>query len=202
MISLPFDCPRSCPEHGERWCRFRKLLDRLGPVKVDSHTARIKVEFTDTNALQRAVEFLGGYWIGPGTHKLFEGPVTGQGFTLPGWRFPLVLGSDGQLSYDDYRGAWGDVALIEKLRSEYIHAVAERAAQELGWLTERTAEGDLVIHHNSGGTLTVAANGLIDANGFQGQGCHDALLALSLPLTEIQAKPEFAQVACEVQVSR
>jgi hypothetical protein len=202
MISLPFDCPRTCPSHAERWCRFRKLLHRLGPVKVDSHTARIKVEFNDTDALRKAVEFLGGNWIGPGTHKLFEGPVAGHGFNLPGWRFPLVLGSDGQLSYDDYRGAWGDVALIEKLRGEYIHAVAERAAQELGWPTERTTAGALIVHHSSGGSLTVAPSGVIDANGFQGQGCHDAITALNLPLTEVQAKPEFGQVACEVQVSR
>jgi hypothetical protein len=194
-----FVCPRTCPLVGQRWCRFRPVLDRLGPVRADSHTARIEVDFTDPASFQAAVESLGGTWLGAGTHRLFEGEVAGLGFRLPDWQYPLVLQGDGQLAYDDYRGCWGNVRDLERLKGAYALCAAEQAARAQGWLTERTGEG-LLIHHPTGGTLTVTAGGAVDANGFCGQGCHEAVLQLGLPVTEVQAKPEFGQVAAEVQL--
>ncbi len=197
-----FSCPRSCPLAGERWCRFRPILDRLGPVQVNSHTAQIKVDFGDADTLRAAVESMRGEWLGQGSHKLFEGPVVGNGFRLPHWVYPLVVSDDGQLHYDDYRGQWGRVSDVEALKAAYSLAVAEQAARTQGWPTERTEAGELVIHHPSGGSLTVSPGGLLDATGFQGAGCHDAMMQLGLNLSELQAKPEYGQVAAEVQIPR
>ena len=91
VVSLPtlsFTCPRTCPAYGERWCRFRPLLDRLGPVKVDSHTATIRVSYTDPEQLRIAVESMGGVWLGHGHYDLGDTQQDGYGFRLPmagGW---------------------------------------------------------------------------------------------------------------------
>jgi len=193
-----FSCPRTCSFARERWCRFRPVLDALGPVRVDSETVRVKVEYSDPDTLRRVVGMLGGAWLGSGVHRLFDGTVTGNGFTLPGWQYPLVQTPDG-LSYDDYHGAWGNVADLERLKGLYTLAKAEQAATAQGWQCERSGT-DLVIHHPSGGTLTVTPGGTIDAGGFVGKGCHDAIMALGLPVSDATAKPEYSQVASEVQL--
>jgi hypothetical protein len=194
-----FACPRTCPGAGDFWCRFRLVLDVLGPVRVNSHTARIAVEFRDPSTLTGAVQAMGGTWLGPGTHPLFSGPVAGHGFQLPGWRYPLVLEASGELAYDDFNGHWGNVADLETLKGQYAMGAAEQAAQAQGWLCERSPQG-LTIHHPSGGTMTVSATGQVDAVGFVGQGCHDAILTLGLPLTDVQAKPEYGAVQAAVQL--
>jgi len=194
-MHLPFTCLRTCPLAGDRWCRFRAVTDQIGSVLVDSHTARIKVEYADAASLQAAVAALGGTWLGHGNHRLFEGQAMGHGFTLPGWQYPIVL-QDGELSYDDYSGAWGNVADLERLKVAYTIAKAEQAALMQGWQCERTQDG-LTIYHPAGGTLAIKS-GTIDANGFQGQGCHEAILALGLPLQDLQSKPEFAQTTARI----
>ncbi len=193
-----FSCPRTCPMFSGRWCRFRPVLDQLGPVKVSSHTATIKVEFRDPRTLRAAVEAIGGQWLGQGQHHLYGGDETGIGFRLPKWQYPLVARADGTLAYDDFSGTWGEVADLDRLKSEYAVQTAQQAATQQGWLTERTNEG-LLIHHPSGGSLLVAANGSIDLNGFQGQGCHEALLDLGIHLENVQAKREFGEVVASAQ---
>ncbi|MFL5342753.1 MAG: hypothetical protein ACJ8F7_21685, partial [Gemmataceae bacterium] len=150
LNQVGFDCPRTCPTFGDRWCRFRPLLDALGPVRVDSHTARIKVEYTDPEALRRAVEAMGGVWYGRGHFDLFDTEQDGLGFRLPFangwtaalnprqtarpgepsyWYHPIVLRDDGELAYDEYGGAWGDPAQLQLLKAEYATAVVETRAQ-------------------------------------------------------------------------
>lgn len=196
-----FTCPRTCPLVKSAWCRFRPVLDALGPVRVNSHTVTVKVEYRDPDALRGAVEALGGSWLGLGSHRLYEsGEFSGHGLRLPGWEYPLVLQADGSLAYDDFRGRWGNVADLERLKSAYAQQVCRQQAQVQGWLCEQQQDGSLLIHHPSGGTLTVTTAGVIDANGFVGAGCHDAILAMGLPILEAQVKPEFSQVAIDVQV--
>jgi len=163
---------------------------------VNSHTARIRVDYSDPAMLQAAVTALGGIWLGSGVHRLYEGDIAGIGFTLPGWLYPVVLQENGELAYDDFNGVWGNPADLQRLQVAYTVATAERAALVQGWQCERTEAG-LTIYHPSGGTLTVAA-GTVDANGFQGQGCHDAILALGMRLESLQSKPEYAQTAAQV----
>lgn len=94
--------------------------------------------------------------------------------------------------------AWGDVAHLEVLKSEYAIAVAEQSASQLGWTCERTEAG-LLIHHPSGGTMTVNKN-TVDACNFQGHGCHEAIMALGLPWESAVAKPEYSQVKAEAVI--
>lgn len=193
-----FICPRTCPMISERWCRFRPVLDALGPVRVNSHTVRVTVDLRDDRALGDAVAALGGSVLGRGTHRLYQGDESGLGFRLPGWRYPLVARPDGTLAYDDYNGAWGRVADIDRLRGEYTLALAARRAAELGWLCERAGES-MTIYHPSGGTLSVTADGTIDAAQFVGRGCHDAILTLGLGrIAQAQAKPEYNAVPAVV----
>ena len=205
----PFTCPRTCPLFGDKTCRFQTVFDHLGPAQVMSHTVKIKVAFTDPAALQSGVESMGGTWLGMGTHSLYSGDRGGYGFTLPGWNYPLVLdwpalselkAGKGELFYDDYGGKWGNVADLEKLTSAYAVGVAEQAAIAQGWQCEHNEEG-LVIYHPSGGTLTVRGTGVMDAAGFAGKGCHEAIEQLGLPFDVLGVKPEYGQVKAEVQLS-
>ena len=163
-----------------------------------SHTVHIRVDFKDRKRLESAVKALGGRWLGKGTHRLYGGSYTGDGFTLPNWQYPLVFRDDGQMAYDDFNGAWGDVKDLDRLRAAYALDTAQKAAETQGWQTEFVGE-NLVIYHPEGGTLTVAPGGTVDATGFQGKGCLDSILALGLPVESAQAKPEFSAVAAQVQ---
>ncbi len=200
MQQSNFTCPRTCPLVGAFWCRFRPVLDQIGPVRVHSHTATVKVDFADPDALRAAVLAMGGKWLGEGMHRLFSTQHTGLGFTLPGWSYALVAEKAGTLAYDDFNGHWGNPADLERLKAEYAVSKAETAALALGWQCERTAEG-LTVYHPSGGHLTVTG-ATAEAHGFHGQGCHDALLSLGLNLQGLEAKPEFTQVAAEIQIPR
>ncbi len=196
---MKFDCDRTCPLY-ERVdsCRFNKVFNKIGPVVVNSHTVKVKCDFRDHDILAGAVRGMGGEVLGKGTHNLYSSnKATGFGFTLPNWKFPLVAEEGGQLAFDNYGGSWGNPADLERLKTEYVIATAEQAAMAQGWMTERNGE-TLTIHHPSGGSLTVTANGA-EANGFMGSGCHDALMSLNLPMSEFVAKPEFGQTACEIQ---
>jgi hypothetical protein len=196
---MKFECPRSCPKYENRdECRFNTVFAKLGAGVVTSHTTTIKSEFKDYDILAGAVKGMGGSILGMGTHSLFSGQTaTGFGFRLPNWQFPLVATADGSLAFDDYHGNWGNVADLERLKVEYVISTAEQAAMSQGWMTERVGEA-LTIHHPSGGSLTVTANGA-EANGFMGVGCHEALMSLNLPMDQWTAKPELGQVACEIR---
>lgn len=197
---MRFNCGRTCAARVEE-CRFAAVLAAVGPVRVFSHTVSVKVEFRDPGGLKAAVEAMGGRWIGEGTHKMFEGSSTGLGFRLPGWNYPLVLRSDGSLAFDDYRGMWGNVADLERLKAEYAVGVAEERARELGWLSERSSEG-LTIYHPGGGSLLVTAAG-VEAMGFQGIGCAEATRAIAEALgAEIASsnKPEMNMCGQNVNI--
>jgi hypothetical protein len=91
------------------------------------------------------------------------------------------------------------VADLQRLESEVAFAQAEQAAIALGWMTQRV-DGALQIHHPNGGILTVSANGALDANGFIGQGCHDAVSALNLNTFDVVAKSEASSVVAETRI--
>jgi len=194
---VAFDCSRTCPAFERRdVCRFSALLAGLGVrAVVNSHTVRVAVEFSNVDALRAAVDELGGQFIGAGVHRLFErGDVAGVAFRLLGWRYPLVATADGSLAFDAYGGKWGNVADVDRLRAAYSVAAAKLAADGLGWLSERNAAGGLTVYHPDGGTLTVDATGAVDANGFNGVGCHDAAGMLAGAIgrpVEFAAKQEY-----------
>ena len=55
-----------------------------------------------------------------GTAQLFSAPATGQIVRLPGWTYPVVVDTAaGQLQFDNYNGAWGSQAELDKLLQAY-----------------------------------------------------------------------------------
>ena len=160
-----------------------------------SQTIKVKVKYKNLNALKRAVERLGGRVLGEGTHSLFATNEDGVGFLLPGWRFPVVLRDDGALAYDDYHGRWGNVSDLETLQKTYTIAAAEQEAKALGWATQERDNGDLLVYHPSGGTLTITATGGVDAQGFVGTTCEKAASTLADAMgdiAEVTQKGEYA----------
>lgn len=183
---MNFNCPRTCPAFNDRWCRFNVLFSGMVHLRVDSHTARVKVDYNNADQLRAAVEKIGGTWLGHGSHELFERndagkrrTETGLGFTLPNWNYPLIVTDAGQLAYDDYNGKWGNVEDLVKLQAEYAWAHVEQQAANIGWQTERVS-GSLVVYHPEGGTLTLSAAGECETAGFVGSGCHVARETLGL----------------------
>lgn len=177
---IPFTCPRSCPSARTHWCRFNALFRLIGAPRVHSHTVRVKVDFTDADALRAAVRALNWKWLGQGKHQLYgSNAATGHAFQIPNWRFPCVLDAAGELHYDDYNGNWGNVADLEQLRAAYLSTRVETAASLLGWQTERTPQG-VTVYHPQGGVLTVSHDGVCDTTGFTGTGCHEAREQLGL----------------------
>ena len=159
-----------------------------------SHTVKINVEFQDRAVLAAAVTAMGGRVLGEGRHNLYGGQFeVGLGFTLPNWRFPLVLKADNSLAFDDYRGSWGNRADITKLTGLYAVQKARAAATAQGWMSEIQANGTLLIYHPDGGSMTVKLDGSVDCDGFVGQGCNAAtVIENSIGRTEERNdKPEF-----------
>ncbi len=181
MTTTPFDCDRTCPFFERRdWCRFNPLFEAIGArAVVNSHTATVKAAYAkNIAALEAAVIKAGGTWLGQGKHKLYQSTAEhGHGFTLPNWRYPLVLRKDGTIAYDDYKGAWGNVKDLQALENSYAECGMQAKAEELGWTCQNDGT-TLTIYHPSGGTLTVV-DGKLATEGFVGSGCHDAAALLT-----------------------
>lgn len=166
-----------------------------------SHTIKTKVNIRDVKLLEAAVRVLGGEVIGDGKHQQYSGRINGWGFKLPGWRYPLAF-ADGELSYDDFGGVWGNRSDIGALTEAYaLEALKDRAAQ-LGWMTETTAAG-MRVYHPSGGMLDVTKSG-VEATNFVGGECSRATQELlgdtGVEIAETQRKQEFFIETANVQV--
>lgn len=140
-----------------------------------SHTSTVKVEYKDQESLAAAIRLMGGEVLGLGLHELYAAnPEFGFGFTLPGWQYPLVLRENMSLAYDDYKGHWGNVEDLATLKGRYTIECARTAAEAQGWVCENQADGNLLIYHPEGGTLTVTPEGEVDLCAFQGVSCVEA----------------------------
>jgi hypothetical protein len=170
--TLHFHCDRTCKRFQE--CRFSPLHLAIGRTYVHSHTTRCQVEFKNRHALRAAVEAMQGEILGEGIHPLFSSQEAGFGFRLPGWNYPLIAKANGELAYDHYNGAWGKSSDIQTLIGKYAIEAARQAATEQGWMSDIQTDGSLIVYHPAGGTMTVAADGTVDAQGFTGQGCDAA----------------------------
>jgi hypothetical protein len=97
-----------------------------------SHTMNIKTEIKDLDALRAAADRL-GYRVLSGNLALFSSEETGTGVMLPGWRFPVVVRDDGTIALDNYGGAWGDMAELNKLTAYYGIEKAKLEAWKQGY---------------------------------------------------------------------
>jgi hypothetical protein len=148
-------------------------------------------------AVTKAAEAMGATMLGQGNHRLYSSNHTGLGFKLNGWQFPIVVTEDGVIHYDDFNGRWGNPNDIKTLTDDYAQKVVEAECDNLGWYHEKQENGELIVHHPSGGTITVQKGGQLDAQGFHGTSCAEATLkleqALGMRLGE-SVKPEMNEV--------
>jgi hypothetical protein len=62
-----------------------------------------------------------------GTAQLFSGEVSGLIVRLPDWAYPAVIDTTtGQVQFDNFNGAWGDHAQLDRFLQ--IYAVERRIA--------------------------------------------------------------------------
>src|ERR1017187_5533002 len=119
-----------------------------------SHMALLKGNYTDRAAFERAACAMMGSVCPVHLVGSIAGRIVLTAIKLPNWVRPIGLCDDGSLAYDDYHGAWGDVADLELLRLEYLCQVAQAAAEQQGWQCERTEWG-MVIHLPTGQSIDI-----------------------------------------------
>jgi hypothetical protein len=107
-----------------------------------SHIVTISTEVRDLEAVSAACRRLE---IAPpvvGTAELFGGPVSGLIVRLADWVYPVVVDTaSGQVHYDNYNGAWGDPARLDRFLQSYAVEKARIEARKRGHqVTERAME--------------------------------------------------------------
>jgi hypothetical protein len=105
-----------------------------------SHIVTVRTQVRDPAALASACRRLGLKAPVRGTARLYTAEATGQIVELPGWTYPVVIDTDaGQISYDNYNGAWGDQALLGRLLQAYAAEKTRIEARKTGQtVTEQT----------------------------------------------------------------
>jgi hypothetical protein len=95
----------------------------FGPLTGDqvlSHIVTIKTEVRDHAAVSAACRRLELPPPLHGTAQLFSGEATGLIVRLPDWTYPIVVDTTtGQVHYDNYNGAWGDQAQLDRFLQIY-----------------------------------------------------------------------------------
>lgn len=163
-----------------------------------SHVTKIKIEVKSLEALKKAAStcglefregqkcyrwygrFMGDYpsWAeGIDTNKLGQ---CDHALSVAGndraYEVGVVDNGNGSFSllWDFWSGGYGLQAAVgndgSKLIAEYSLEAAQEAAQSQGWYCEREAD-HITIYHPDGGTITVTADGAVDASLFTGHSC-------------------------------
>jgi hypothetical protein len=119
-----------------------------------SHIVTVKTEVRDYAAVCAACRRL---QLAPpiaGTAQLFSGEVSGLIVRLPDWAYPAVIDmTTGQVHYDNYNGAWGDQAELNRFIQIYSVERARIEARKKGHqITEQAlADGSIKLTITVGG---------------------------------------------------
>ena len=119
-----------------------------------SHIVSIKTEVRDHAAVSAACRRLELPPPIVGTAQLFSGEATGLIVRLPDWTYPVVIDTTtGQVHYDNYNGAWGDQAQLDRFLQIYAVEKARIEARKKGHqVTEQTlADGSIKLTIRVGG---------------------------------------------------
>jgi hypothetical protein len=113
-----------------------------------SHTTTINLEIKSLTALKQACMETKVPYQEHADVTLFDGAIIKDcfSFTPKEWRYP-VAAKDGALHFDNYKGAWGDIAELNKVKQRYGVNVQKEAARARGYrVSERTlADGRPVL---------------------------------------------------------
>ena len=98
-----------------------------------SHVVEIKTEVRDEQAVRAACVRL---QLAPPEHKtvtLFSATAAGLCLQLPGWQYPVVCNlQSGSVQYDNYHGAWGKQAELNRFLQGYAVEKAKIEARKKG----------------------------------------------------------------------
>src|SRR5208282_4300629 len=128
---------------------MRNSLWNLNPGDPTlSHIVTIKTELRDHAAVSAACRRLQLPPPIAGTAQLFSGQVSGLIVRLPDWTYPVVVDTTtGQVHFDNYNGAWGDQAQLDRFLQIYAVEKARIEARKKGHqVTEQTlADGSIKL---------------------------------------------------------
>lgn len=113
-----------------------------------SHIVEISCQVRDPSAIHAACKRLGLPTVQFAEHKLFSSRVTGWGVKLPGWSYPAVFNTDtGKVQFDNYGGAWGEQAEMNRFLSAYaVEKVKIEARKQGRSVTEqKLADGSIKL---------------------------------------------------------
>jgi hypothetical protein len=119
-----------------------------------SHIVTVKTEVRDHAAVSAACRRL---QLAPpilGTAQLFSDQVAGLIVRLPDWTYPVVIDTTtGQVRFDNYEGAWGDQAQLDRFMQIYAVEKARIEARKKGHqVTEQAlADGSIKLTIRVGG---------------------------------------------------
>jgi len=122
--------------------------------QVLSHVVTIKTEVRDHVAVSAACRRLELPPPRVGSAQLFSGQVSGLIVRLPDWAYPVVVDtSSGQVHYDNFNGAWGDQAQLDRFLQVYAVEKARIEARKKGHqVSEQTlADGSIKLTIRVGG---------------------------------------------------
>ena len=98
-----------------------------------SHVVEIKTEVRDEQAVRATCVRL---QLAPPEHKtitLFSATAAGLCLQLPGWQYPVVCNlQSGSVQYDNYKGAWGEQAQLNRFLQAYAVEKAKIEARKKG----------------------------------------------------------------------
>jgi len=119
-----------------------------------SHIVSIKTQVRDAAAVQAACQRLALPAPRHETVQLYSGQATGLAVRLPKWHYPVVCDlASGQLQYDNYGGAWGKQAELDRFLQAYAVEKARSEARRQGHtVTEQSlADGSIKLVVQVGG---------------------------------------------------
>jgi hypothetical protein len=118
-----------------------------------SHIVRIKTQVRDEAAVHAACARLHLSPPEPGEFRLFAASAAGLAVRLPGWQYPVVCQTEvGELAYDNYGGAWGAPAELDKFLQAYAveKTLAEARRQNCTVVEQRLPGGAIKLTLSAG----------------------------------------------------
>jgi hypothetical protein len=119
-----------------------------------SHVVTIATELRDHSAISAACRRLELPPPINGTAELFSGQATGLIVRLPDWTYPVVIDTTtGKVHFDNFNGAWGDLAQLDHFLQIYAVERARIEARKKGHqITEQAlADGSIKLTITVGG---------------------------------------------------
>jgi hypothetical protein len=119
-----------------------------------SHIVTVKTEVRDHAAISAACRRLELPPPIAGTAQLFSDQVAGLIVRLTEWTYPVVIDTaTGQVRFDNYEGAWGDQAQLDRFLQMYAVEKARIEARKKGHqVTEQAlADGSIKLTIRVGG---------------------------------------------------